>query len=87
MFGSILTFGAMIGAITIGPIADFIGRKGVNMSKTQGTPLISESRTSLLLFPLINFLRPTISGLYKLYAGHESVQCFLRCRLASYILC
>ncbi|XP_050366008.1 sugar transporter ERD6-like 7 [Argentina anserina] len=28
MFGSILTFGAMIGAITIGPIADFIGRKG-----------------------------------------------------------
>ncbi|KAF2298628.1 hypothetical protein GH714_024415 [Hevea brasiliensis] len=29
MFGSILTFGAMIGAITSGPIADFIGRKGV----------------------------------------------------------
>lgn len=28
LFGSILTFGAMIGAITIGPIADFIGRKG-----------------------------------------------------------
>ncbi|XP_062018553.1 sugar transporter ERD6-like 7 [Rosa rugosa] len=28
MFGSLLTFGAMIGAITIGPIADFIGRKG-----------------------------------------------------------
>ncbi|KAF3436355.1 hypothetical protein FNV43_RR23447 [Rhamnella rubrinervis] len=28
MFGSILTFGAMIGAITSGPIADFIGRKG-----------------------------------------------------------
>ncbi|KAL6214770.1 hypothetical protein ACLB2K_014202 [Fragaria x ananassa] len=28
MFGSILTFGAMIGAITIGPITDFIGRKG-----------------------------------------------------------
>ncbi|KAG5567630.1 hypothetical protein RHGRI_002986 [Rhododendron griersonianum] len=27
LFGSILTFGAMIGAITIGPIADFIGRK------------------------------------------------------------
>ncbi|KAG5567627.1 hypothetical protein RHGRI_002986 [Rhododendron griersonianum] len=30
LFGSILTFGAMIGAITIGPIADFIGRKWVN---------------------------------------------------------
>lgn len=29
VFGSILTFGAMIGAITSGPIADFIGRKGV----------------------------------------------------------
>ncbi|XP_030552434.1 sugar transporter ERD6-like 7 isoform X2 [Rhodamnia argentea] len=29
VFGSILTFGAMIGAITGGPIADFIGRKGV----------------------------------------------------------
>ncbi|KAM2631840.1 hypothetical protein TB1_030563 [Malus domestica] len=28
MFGSILTFGAMIGAITIGPITDFLGRKG-----------------------------------------------------------
>ncbi|CAN6558572.1 unnamed protein product [Malus baccata var. baccata] len=28
MFGSILTFGAMVGAITIGPIADFLGRKG-----------------------------------------------------------
>ncbi|KAK9945439.1 hypothetical protein M0R45_010956 [Rubus argutus] len=28
MFGSILTFGAMIGAITIGPITDLIGRKG-----------------------------------------------------------
>ncbi|KAK1393185.1 MFS domain-containing protein [Heracleum sosnowskyi] len=27
-FGSILTFGAMIGAITSGRIADFIGRKG-----------------------------------------------------------
>lgn len=31
VFGSILTFGAMIGAITSGPIADFIGRKGVSM--------------------------------------------------------
>ncbi|KAK2990544.1 hypothetical protein RJ640_019824 [Escallonia rubra] len=28
LFGSILTFGAMIGAITSGPIADFFGRKG-----------------------------------------------------------
>ncbi|XP_047334331.1 sugar transporter ERD6-like 7 isoform X2 [Impatiens glandulifera] len=28
LFGSILTFGAMIGAITSGPIADFTGRKG-----------------------------------------------------------
>ncbi|WCJ21459.1 Major facilitator superfamily protein [Euphorbia peplus] len=28
MFGSILTFGAMIGAITSGTIADFVGRKG-----------------------------------------------------------
>ncbi|KAF5744182.1 Major facilitator superfamily protein isoform 1 [Tripterygium wilfordii] len=28
VFGSILTFGAMIGAVTSGPIADFIGRKG-----------------------------------------------------------
>lgn len=29
LFGSLLTFGAMIGAITSGPIADLIGRKGV----------------------------------------------------------
>nr|XP_043636892.1 sugar transporter ERD6-like 7 [Erigeron canadensis] len=28
LFGSILTFGAMIGAITSGPIADIVGRKG-----------------------------------------------------------
>lgn len=28
VFGSILTIGAMIGAITSGKIADFIGRKG-----------------------------------------------------------
>ncbi|XP_023533480.1 sugar transporter ERD6-like 7 [Cucurbita pepo subsp. pepo] len=28
LFGSILTFGAMIGAITSGPIGDFLGRKG-----------------------------------------------------------
>ncbi|XP_076925151.1 sugar transporter ERD6-like 7 [Bidens hawaiensis] len=28
LFGSITTFGAMIGAITSGPIADFFGRKG-----------------------------------------------------------
>ena len=33
LFGSILTFGAMVGAITSGPIADFIGRKGVNSEK------------------------------------------------------
>lgn len=33
LFGSILTFGAMIGAITSGPIADFIGRKGVSALK------------------------------------------------------
>ncbi|CAL5357542.1 unnamed protein product [Camellia sinensis] len=30
LFGSILTFGAMAGAITSGPIADFIGRKGLH---------------------------------------------------------
>ncbi|KAK1428271.1 hypothetical protein QVD17_17101 [Tagetes erecta] len=28
LFGSILTFGAMIGAVTSGPMADFFGRKG-----------------------------------------------------------
>lgn len=29
MFGSILTIGAMLGAVTSGRIADFVGRKGV----------------------------------------------------------
>jgi len=29
MFGSILAIGAMLGAITSGRIADFLGRKGV----------------------------------------------------------
>ncbi|XP_048504577.1 sugar transporter ERD6-like 7 isoform X2 [Beta vulgaris subsp. vulgaris] len=32
LFGSILTVGAMIGAITSGPIADFIGRKGGSLA-------------------------------------------------------
>ena len=32
LFGSILNFGAMIGAITSGRIADFTGRKGVSYS-------------------------------------------------------
>ncbi|TYH36947.1 hypothetical protein ES332_D12G007000v1 [Gossypium tomentosum] len=35
VFGSILTFGAMIGAITSGPIADFIGRKGAMRTATE----------------------------------------------------
>ncbi|KAK6260151.1 hypothetical protein SCA6_014625 [Theobroma cacao] len=34
VFGSILTLGAMIGAITSGPIADFIGRKGAMRTAT-----------------------------------------------------
>ncbi|KAK5811256.1 hypothetical protein PVK06_026581 [Gossypium arboreum] len=34
VFGSILTFGAMIGAITSGLIADFIGRKGAMRTAT-----------------------------------------------------
>ncbi|MBA0852291.1 hypothetical protein Goshw_003497, partial [Gossypium schwendimanii] len=34
VFGSILTFGAMIGATTSGPIADFIGRKGAMRTAT-----------------------------------------------------
>jgi SP family facilitated glucose transporter-like MFS transporter 8 len=29
MFGSLVTIGAMLGAITSGRITDFIGRKGV----------------------------------------------------------
>lgn len=33
LFGSILTFGAMIGAITSGKIADYIGRKGVSLTR------------------------------------------------------
>jgi SP family facilitated glucose transporter-like MFS transporter 8 len=30
MFGSIMTFGGMIGAIFSGKVADLMGRKGVN---------------------------------------------------------
>lgn len=37
VFGSILTFGAMIGAITGGPIADFIGRKWVSTKQCKLT--------------------------------------------------
>jgi len=33
LFGSIVSFGAMAGAITCGPMADFIGRKGVSSEK------------------------------------------------------
>lgn len=32
LFGSILTIGAMIGAIMSGKIADYIGRRGVSIS-------------------------------------------------------
>jgi len=32
MFGSILTIGAMLGAVMSGKISDFSGRKGVNIS-------------------------------------------------------
>ena len=31
MFGSIITIGAVIGAITSGRIADYIGRKGLGL--------------------------------------------------------
>jgi SP family facilitated glucose transporter-like MFS transporter 8 len=34
MFGSLVTIGAMLGAITSGRITDFIGRKGVCESET-----------------------------------------------------
>uniref|UniRef100_A0A803MWV8 Major facilitator superfamily (MFS) profile domain-containing protein n=1 Tax=Chenopodium quinoa TaxID=63459 RepID=A0A803MWV8_CHEQI len=36
LFGSILTFGAMFGAITSGPMADFVGRKWVGSKIYQG---------------------------------------------------
>lgn len=34
LFGSILTIGAMIGAIVSGKLADYIGRRGVSISIT-----------------------------------------------------
>ncbi|KAL0825910.1 hypothetical protein Bca101_049587 [Brassica carinata] len=37
LFGSLLTFGAMIGAITSGPIADLVGRKGSSGSGSRQT--------------------------------------------------
>lgn len=42
LFGSILTFGAMIGAITSGPIADLVGRKWVRQGESMFNALISE---------------------------------------------
>jgi len=41
LFGSILTVGAMIGAITSGPIADYIGRKGVRKQMILWIPNLS----------------------------------------------
>ena len=48
LFGSILTIGAMIGAIMSGRIADYIGRRGVSIS-----PLIcfTEFRLKFLISP------------------------------------
>ncbi|KAK3041424.1 hypothetical protein RJ639_000401 [Escallonia herrerae] len=47
LLGSILTFGAMIGAITSGPIADFFGRKGA-MRMSSGFVLPGGLRSTLL---------------------------------------
>ncbi|KAL0389554.1 UNVERIFIED_CONTAM: Sugar transporter ERD6-like 7 [Sesamum calycinum] len=53
LFGSILTFGAMIGAITSGKIADYIGRKGAMIVSsafcTAGWLSISFAQGALLL--------------------------------------
>lgn len=51
LFGSILTFGAMIGAITSGPIADYIGRKGVSLEYILSTPV--STSIYLLYYSLI----------------------------------
>jgi len=86
VFGSILTFGAMIGAITSGPIADFIGRKGVSNCWSwlfywdQDHAYIMKS-FKIILFFFVEFIDCGI------HAGIESVCCCLRCRMACYLLC
>lgn len=74
MFGSIITIGAMIGAITSGKIADFIGRKGVCIYKRK--QILKRQKKKRFL--LMRFLYVFFFGV-----GNENVSCILYYRMAS----
>ena len=64
-FGSILTIGAMIGAITSGQIADFIGRKGVRWR------ILCQDCSYLSIFPAQTFSHNLLSLWVE--SGHGDV--------------
>ena len=55
-FGSILTIGAMIGAIVNGQIADYIGRRGVSTSPCLESLLVVLLRFKLHNSPVFQFV-------------------------------
>ncbi|CAN1176328.1 Sugar transporter ERD6-like 16 [Linum perenne] len=97
MFGSILTFGAMIGAATSGPLADLLGRKGVSFFSTTLTqkdcslPFSRCSCDEIVECLLCSWLACYLlcSGLFLLNAYVPQVLCEINssCCLSGILIC
>ncbi|KAK6915516.1 Major facilitator, sugar transporter-like, partial [Dillenia turbinata] len=81
IFGSILTIGAMFGAIMSGGIADFIGRKGVRIENNGDSLMIY-----ILALKATISLRLSHSNSSVINIGHEDVISYLRSWMARHLL-
>lgn len=52
IFGSVLTIGAMVGAVTSGRLADFLGRKMVKSLRCQPRPIFLVLLMIAVTYPL-----------------------------------